>query len=122
MGRRPTRKSSLKLMIARAEFIKSHLVASKRNEFEEDDIIVRDTKRLIEQLENFDYMSDGGQMNISPLPEKMFQKFVFRKEQLLYRLDEIIALCTTELQHCETEVEPVVLDDANNGELGIKIE
>ena len=116
MGRKVTRKSSLKLMITRAEFIKKHLLDSKRNEYGEDEILVRDTKRLIELMADFDYTSDGGQMLISSLPEKMFQKFTFKKEQLLYRLEEIIALCTAEFEVSADEINISVSDRAEEVE------
>ena len=55
-------------------------------------------------------------MLISPLPEKMFQKFIFKKEQLLYRLDEIIALCSAELEVCADEISISVSDRAEPAE------
>jgi hypothetical protein len=97
MFRNPTRNSSLALMIKRAEFIKSRLMSSKKKEYGEDELLVKDLKALISFIENFDRSGGGGQMRIFPLPAKLFKKLFFGKESLIYRVDEIIELLNSEL-------------------------
>jgi hypothetical protein len=83
--------SDLRVMRERAEFIKSNLVSSRQEELSSDEVVVRDLKRLIEDTHWFSlhYELD---IYVEWLESKFFRKSVYKKSDLLYRTDKVIAI------------------------------
>lgn len=83
--------SDLRVMRERAEFIKSNLVSSRQEEFSSGEVVVRDLKRLIEDTHWFSLHYDLD-IYVEWLESKLFRKSVYKKSDLLYRTDKVIAI------------------------------
>lgn len=85
------RDTDLILIKARAEFIRRNLMLSDKAEYGFNDFIIKDMFGLIHRVN--DYASFGGEsINTNGLPVKLFGRNNYRKDDLIYRLDEILAL------------------------------
>lgn len=83
--------SDLRVMRERAGFIKNNLISSGQREFSSDEVVVRDLKNLIKDTYWF---SQSYELNIDVewLETRFFRKSIYKKSDLLYRTDKVIAM------------------------------
>lgn len=93
MGNRK-RDTDLILITARAEFIRQRIMSSDKAEYGFNDLIIKDMFSLICRVN--DYVAWGGEsINTNGLPVRLFGRNSYSKEDLVYRLDEILALISS---------------------------
>jgi len=93
MGSRK-RDTDLILIKARAEFIRQRIMSSDKAEYGFNDLIIKDMFSLIHRVN--DYASFGGEsIDTNGLPVKLFGRNSYSKDDLVYRVDEILALISS---------------------------
>ncbi len=81
---------ALGLIKAKAEFIRQNLLSSEKEVFEFHDLVLEDVFDLIHRVS--DYSVWGGEHIVTGgLPVKLFGKNIYRKKDLIYRVEEILA-------------------------------
>jgi hypothetical protein len=113
--------ADFRMMKTRAEFIKQNLASSNKEEYKESDVLVKDLLGLMGKMYAYGHIVYMIPIEITPLPKKMFGKTVYRKEDLVYRVEEILALIDSVLKSAKesrsgsseaTEVlEPEILEE-----------
>lgn len=80
----------LGLMKAKADFIMQNLLSSQEEMFELNDLLVDDIFELMHMVS--DYSVWGGEhIVVGDLPIKLFGRNIYRKKDLIYRVEEILA-------------------------------
>lgn len=83
--------TDLQLIRSRAEFIRQNLLSSGRDELDQNEIVVQDIASLTDEVNLF-----AGNYDLPVAMDMMLVKLIgtrkYRKEDLIYRVDKIIAV------------------------------
>lgn len=93
--------ADFRMMKTRAEFIKQNLASSNKEEYEESNIVVKDLLGLMGDMYAYGHIVYMIPIEITPLPKKMFGRTIYKKEDLVYRVDEILVLIDSVLKSGE---------------------
>lgn len=104
--------SDLRVMRERAGFIKSNLISSGQREFSSDEVVVRDLKNLIKDTSWFSQIYELN-IDVEWLETRFFRKSIYKKSDLLYRTDKVIAMTDLILGKRETK-NPISRKGGNN--------
>lgn len=89
--------ADFKLLRTRAEFIKKQLESSSNEEYDGNDIIVKDLTELIYRMDKYAGMYLIP-IRVQRLPKSLFGVNTYKKADLIYRAGQIMALTDSALK------------------------